>query len=71
MKGSAHCANMNPEEPSDPIDLKNGRKVRMYFRASWYHMRHWKTFMDFVIILSFFKIHDRDIRQLELGAWEI
>ena len=27
MKGIAHCGNMNPSEPNDPISLKNGRKV--------------------------------------------
>ena len=32
MRGSAHCANMHPEEPTDPIDLKNGRKVRRLFK---------------------------------------
>jgi len=26
MKGIAHCGNMNPSEPNDPISLKNGRK---------------------------------------------
>ena len=27
MKGIAHCGNMNPSEPYDPLSLKNGRKV--------------------------------------------
>ena len=29
MKGVAHCANMNPSEPNDPLSLKSGRKVSL------------------------------------------
>ena len=27
MKGTAHCANMNPIQPDSPLSLKNGKQV--------------------------------------------
>ncbi|XP_065055370.1 thymus-specific serine protease-like [Rhopilema esculentum] len=35
MKGVAHCANMNPSEPNDPLSLKSGRKMIDALVGEW------------------------------------